>query len=248
MRDVVHREYLDTDHWWFRARKTIFTRLLDGLDGWPPQASILDIGPGSDVNLPVLQGRGELTVVDTTPLSLACFRERSEVKLVQGDGERLPFADGSFDLICAWDVIEHLDDDQEALRECGRILKQGGRLFLTVPAWPVLWGRQDVLSLHKRRYRRGQLMERLARAGFRIERLTYFNSVLFLPILVVRLLMRPFLRWNKGGGSDFQVKLPFALDGLLFRLFALEAPWLARRDLPFGVSLLGLARLDLRAD
>jgi SAM-dependent methyltransferase len=244
LRDVVHKEYLDTDHWWFRARKIIFNRLLDDLDGRPANGDVLDIGPGSDVNLPVLRDRGELTVVDATTHSLQRLGERGVVRCVQGDAERLPFADDSFDLVCAWDVIEHLDDDHGALRECGRILREGGRLFLTVPAWPLLWGRQDVLSLHKRRYRRAQLRTSLERAGFRAERLTYFNSVLFLPILVVRLLMRPFLRWSKSGGTDFQVSLPLGLDELLFRLFAMEAPWLARRDLPFGVSLLGLANLD----
>ena len=116
-------------------------------------------------------------------------------------------------------------------------------MLLTVPALPVLWGRQDVLSGHKRRYRRGELERRLREAGFAIERLTYFNTLLFLPILAVRLCMRPFLGRTSagGGGSDFSVP-SFGLSGLLYRLFAAEGSWLVRRNLPLGVSLLAVAR------
>jgi hypothetical protein len=120
-------------------------------------------------------------------------------------------------------------------------------LFLfSVPAFPFLWGRQDVLSHHKRRYRKLQLKERVEAAGLRVEHLTYFNTLLFPPIAAVRFMMRPLLaRSVAKGGSDLSVKLPLGLDGLLYHSFACERAWVSRRTLPFGVSMLGWAR---RAD
>jgi len=242
VREVVHKEHLDSDHWWFRARREIFARLLDELVDLPQGARILDLGPGSGVNLPVLQPRGEVTVLDVSRFSLDSCLAGGARSLVQADASRPPFAAASFDLISALDVIEHLDHDQRALNECRRMLKQDGWLLLSVPALGILWGRQDVLSEHRRRYRRRQLAERLEQAGLRLERLSYFNTLLFPPILAARLCMRPFLGAAGRGGSDLAVRMPFGLDGLFFRLFAAEAGWLVRRDLPIGVSLLALAR------
>ena len=242
MKRVVHEEHLDSDHWWFRARRSILSGFLDALVPLPARARMLDIGPGSGVNLPVLRGRGEVTVVDLSRFSLDSCRAAGAAGVVQADATHPPFHTHSFDLVCALDVLEHLPDDRAALRQIRRILKPDGWLLVSVPALRVLWGRQDVLSEHYRRYLRGQLEERLLSSGFRVERLSYFNSVLFAPILSVRLAMRPFLRWSVRGGSDLGMRLPPGLDALLYRLFAMEGPWLVRRDLPVGVSLLALAR------
>lgn len=242
MQEVVHQEHLARDHWWFRARRRIFDRVLDeGID-LPEGARILDLGPGSGVNMPVLGPRGRVTVVDVSPFSLAECREQGARSVVLADATRPPFGDASFDLVTALDVFEHIEDDQSAMAAARRALKPGGRLLASVPALDLLWGRQDVLSHHVRRYSRGQFRARLEGAGFVLERLTYFNSVLFPPILATRLAMRPFLRWTRRGGSDLNVRLPLGLDSVLYGLFAMEAGWLARRDLPLGVSLLAVAR------
>lgn len=243
MREVVHAEHLAPDHWWFRARRRIFERVLDEHVTLPPDARILDLGPGSGVNLPVLAPRGRVTVLDVSRFSLATCRSGGAT-CVQADATRPPFRDASFDLVCALDVLEHLVEDERALRACRRVLRPEGRLLASVPALGLLWGRQDVLSEHKRRYARADFESRLVAAGFELERLTYFNSLLFPPILAVRLMMRPFLRATSqnGGGSDLGLRLPRPAEELLYRLFASERHWLARRDLPIGVSLLGLAR------
>ena len=238
MKDVVHREYRQqSEHWWFRARRTIFARLLDELIRPPGDARILDVGPGSGINLPVLRGRGRVTVLDTSRASLEHCRAAGADAVVQGDATLPPFAAASFDLICALDVVEHLDQDREALAACRRLLRPGGHLLLSVPALPILWGRQDVLSGHHRRYRRRELEERVRAAGFAIRKLSYFNTLLFGPILAVRLAMRPFLRWTRAGSSDLGTP-SLGLDNLLYRAFAAEAPWLVKHRLPFGVSLL----------
>lgn len=248
MEQVVHAEYARSlaNHWWFRARRKIFARLLDSLVPLPRQAQILELGPGHGVNLEVLNPRGRVTTLDTDKTSLADCLERGAHGAVLADGLEPPFRPRTFDLICALDVIEHIDDDQQVLRRIHELLRPGARLFLTVPALSILWGRQDVLSRHFRRYSKRQLKERVQAAGFSIERLSFFNSALFLPILFVRLLMRPFLRRSTraGSGSDFSVRPPGVIEGIFYKLFAAEAGWLVRRDLPIGVSLLCIAKRE----
>lgn len=249
MRSVVHDEHLERDHWWFRARRRIFARFLDhhGLPAGAAIPWILDLGPGSGVNLDVLAARGRLVSLDLSARSLetcaALGRQLgATTELTRADATRLPFQSGSLPLVCALDVLEHLPDDRAALAEIRRVLRPDGRLLLSVPAHPWMWGRQDVLAEHVRRYRRRELTERLEAAGFEILKLSYFNTLLFAPIALVRLLMRPFLARSVQRGSDLSVRLPLGLDATLYWSFAVEAGWLTRRDLPLGVSLFGLAR------
>ncbi len=245
MKDSLAQEYRESDHWFFRARRKLFGHVLDRWLVLPQDARVLDLGPGSGVNVPVLLERGRLAIVDVSDLSLRDCGAKGARDLVHADATRPPFRSASLDLVCALDILEHLDDDTHALDEIHRILKPGGALFLSVPAWMLLWGRQDVLSEHKRRYRRVPLATLVRGAGFELERLSYFNFLLFVPILLVRVAMRPFLRWTGGGGSDLTTPTPFGLDRLLFSLFAAERHWLARHDLPVGVSLICLARKPL---
>ena len=247
MKDVVHDEHLERDHWWFRARRDIFRAVLEARTELPRPMRVLDLGPGSGVNLSVLAPLGQLVNLDLSRVSLERLPELAtdgvdSGEAVQADATRLPFAARSFDLVCALDVLEHLDDDRAALTEIRRVLRPGGTFLFSVPAHRWLWGRQDVLAEHRRRYRREELAERVLAAGFELDRLSYCNTLLFPPIAAVRLAMRPFLSRTVRGGSDLSVQLPFGLDRALYALFALESRWLPRRDLPFGVSLLGLAR------
>jgi SAM-dependent methyltransferase len=130
--DVVHDEHLDRDHWWFRARRSIFGRVLDQRVALPANAVILDLGPGSGVNLELLEGRGRLVTLDLSQRSLTTCRELGSPDLVQGDATRLPFGDGTVDLVCALDVLEHLEADERALAEIARVLKPEGHLLLSV--------------------------------------------------------------------------------------------------------------------
>lgn len=241
MKASLAQEYRESEHWFFRARRAIFQHVLDAWVPLAPGARLLDLGPGSGVNVPVLRGRGRLAVVDVSRVSLDDCGDKGARDLVLADASRPPFRTGSFDLVCALDILEHLDDDASAVREIRRVLAPGGALLVSVPAFGVLWGRQDVLSEHKRRYRRRGLELLLTENGFEVRRLTYFNAALFPAILAVRLAMRPFLRWTGAGGSDLTVPAPLGLDRLLYRAFAAERGWLVRHDLPVGVSLLALA-------
>jgi SAM-dependent methyltransferase len=237
----AYREHADS-HWWMRARRAIFGRVLREWMTLPRRARILDVGPGSGVNLEVLRQHGSVAALDVNRESLLACRGRGADHLLLGDAAQPPLAPASFDLVCALDVLEHLADDREALASWRAVLRPGGRLLLTVPALRLLWGRQDVLSGHYRRYRRRELRARLRESGFAVERLTYFNTLLFLPILAVRLCMRPFLRRAGREGSRTDLGVPsFGLNDVLYRVFAAEGAWLAKRDLPIGVSLLCVA-------
>ena len=228
------------EHWWFTGRRAILARVLREHVPRTEPARVLDLGPGYGIHADLLGAWGPLTAIDTDVASLRATRERGATPLL-ADAAAPPLRDGTFDLVCALDVLEHLDDDARALAEYRRILAGAGRLLLTVPAVPLLWGRQDVAAEHKRRYTIGRLRRLLDDADLVAERLTYFNTLLFPPTLAVRLAMRPFLRWTSGS-TDFDLPTPRILDKFLARLFAAEARILAHRDLPIGVSLLALAR------
>jgi SAM-dependent methyltransferase len=146
--------------------------------------------------------------------------------------------DGALDLVLAADLLEHLDDDRAALAEIHRALKPGGVALLLVPAFGWLWGLQDDVSEHRRRYTAPVLQARVAGAGFAIERATYFNTFLLPPIFLARTLMR---RAHIEVESE-NVLTPGWSSAILERIFGLELPLLRRLDLPVGVSFLCLAR------
>ena len=233
---------LEGRHWWFVGRRRLFLRLLE--QRFPPAArpiELLDFGCGTGAFLQDLERFGAVSAVAGDPHAVAfCHaRGRSEVRLVAA-GEPLPFAGGAFDLVTTLDVVEHIEDDVGALRELRRVLRPGGLALVAVPAFMFLWGKQDEVSHHHRRYTARTLRRALAGAGFAVERTSYFNTILFPPIAAVRLARR-LLRRPGAAESDFSLG-PAALNRPLGAVFGAEAGVVARRDLPFGVSLLALAR------
>ncbi|MFH2008065.1 MAG: hypothetical protein ABI333_15895, partial [bacterium] len=133
---------------------------------------------------------------------------------------------------------EHLEDDRAGVRELGRVMRAGGFGLFFVPAFELLWGLQDDVSEHRRRYTADSLRRRLESAGLRVLRISYFNTALFLPILAARLAMR---LYRPPVHSENSLGIP-VLDRLFGALFAAEAPLLSRFDFPIGVSLLALAQ------
>jgi SAM-dependent methyltransferase len=230
---------LEGRHWWFVGRRRI---LLQTIARWTTvrDGAVLDFGCGTGGMLSHLERFGDVSAVDGDEQAVAfCDRRgRAEVQHLPA-GHPLPFAEASFDLVTSFDVLEHIEDDLAALRDLARVLRPGGRLVVAVPAFALLWGDQDVISHHFRRYRWPQLRGRLRAAGLEPLHHSYFNVLLFIPIAMIRL-GRRLLRAPRADRTDFRVGPP-ALNGLLSRLFAAEAPLVARRSLPFGVSLLAVA-------
>lgn len=156
----------------------------------------------------------------------------------QGEAEALPFEDSSFDLVTGLDVVEHLDDDLAGLKEMRRVLRPGGHALVFVPAFMFLWGVQDDISHHRRRYTLDQLKRVMLQSGFRVERASYVNISFFAPILLGRLLMRA-LRIRPE--SENNITIGF-LNGLLGKLFGSESLALRYLNFPFGVSIICVAR------
>lgn len=151
--------------------------------------------------------------------------------------EAHPFLQEAFDLIALFDVLEHVREDFESLVALRRQLRPGGLFILTVPAFPFLWSAHDARHHHFRRYRRGPLRHALLRAGFRVERISYFNTWLFPAIASVRLVKKAL----RSPGSDAEHLPPLWLNGFLESLFSSERHFLLRGALPFGVSLVAMA-------
>jgi SAM-dependent methyltransferase len=233
---------VEAAHWWFRGRRRILRRLLARALPSSPGLRALDVGCGTGANAAVLTTVTRMLIgLDRSPHALHQGRpqHRHYGAVVAAEVERLPFASASFDLVTALDVLEHLDDDAAALRELLRVLAPGGLLVVFVPAHAWLWGPQDELSHHRRRYTAASLRRLVATSGGHLERLTGFNLLLLPPIYLGRRLLR---RWRPAGlQSENQLNTP-VVNRLLDAVFALEAPWLARRDLPLGVSLAALVR------
>ena len=243
METDFYAEYYEIEdrHWWFIGRREILLRVLaDRMDG-AAHREILDYGCGTGTMLGHLTRFGHARGVDADAAAVEFCRRRGVADVQHVPPGPLPFADATFDLVTALDVIEHIVDDRAALAELQRVLKPGGTLLVAVPAMPFLWGPQDEISHHERRYVARQLRERLSTAGLEIRRQTFFNTLLFLPIAAVRLL-RPYRPGEGELRSDFTLTDPDSVaNRVLARIFAAEAPLVARRDLPFGVSLLAVA-------
>jgi SAM-dependent methyltransferase len=228
---------IEEGHWWFVGRRRIIRSILDrALSPGDSPRRVLDVGCGTGATLEHLSRYGDATGVDADPSAVAFCHQRGLAQVFQAEAP-LPFEDGSFDLVTALDVVEHVDDDVSLLAEIRRLLKPDGRALVTVPAFEVLWGQQDEISDHKRRYRVAQLHERALAAGLVPERTTYFNTLLFAPIAATRLARRPFP--HRGPlRSDFEMTDQNGpVNRLLAKVFAFEARLLTRLDLPVGISI-----------
>jgi SAM-dependent methyltransferase len=239
---AVMREVEDS-HWWFAGRRCIIESFVQEIVcklRLPAhrRPRILDVGCGTGANLEMLARFGDTVGADISEDALSFCRARGLRDVQHGAAESLSFDDDEFDLVTALDVVEHLDDDLAGLREMRRVLKPDGRALLFVPAFMWLWGVQDDVSNHRRRYRLPELRAVVEAAGLTVERATYANLTFFAPILAGRLLMRA-LRLRPA--SENNVNVP-ALNGVLGRLFGAERHWLRRFNFPFGVSAVVVAR------
>lgn len=243
MEERYYSEYFEVEdrHWWFVGRRRIFMRLLDRHLGARGSAErrVLDAGCGTGTMLGHLVRYGEAEGMDVDARAVAMCRRRGIDCVRHVEALPLPWDDGTFDLVTALDVLEHADDDAALLSELRRVTRPGGLVLVSVPAFAWLWGPQDELSHHKRRYTARELESRITDAGLEPHRVSYFNTLLFAPIAAVRLMRR--LRPPRELRSDFQLTTPGRLNAALARVFAAEAPVVERVRLPFGVSILALA-------
>ena len=241
-RDKQQRFHLlGHDYWWLKGKYNIvdyFIRFINRAD--TETTSVLcDVGCGPGNMLGYLSQYGQVFGCDSSLEPLAVCRERQYLNVVQGDICNLPLHSNSFDTITAVDVVEHIEDDEAALRELYRVTKAGGCCVITVPAFELLWGQHDELYGHVRRYRVPDLRSKLELVGFSIIKITYIQSLFFLPLLIFRYAKRLLLK--EGGPDDF-VKFPPFLNSMMTSVITAEAVVLKRVNLPVGVGILAIAK------
>ena len=236
--EILYRT--EATHWWLAARRKI---VLDWIQQRYPgrhDLEILDAGCGTGLTLQELGTLGRAQGVDISDEALEFCRMRGLENVYNADLGDLPFDADQFDIVTALDVLEHLNDDTAALAEFRRVLKPGGRVFIFAPAHRWLWSLQDEVSHHKRRYVAKTLGESVLSAGLEIERQTYVSTFL-LPVIYVG---RQWLKVRrKFRDYDTENNLhPDWSNGILRSIFQSEIPILRRMDMPFGASLLCVAR------
>ncbi len=235
---------LEQWHWWFRGRQRMLEMVLSRELSPARARSIVSVGCGPAEGLawlaPWAGDQGYVVGLDADPDHSR--HGRPNVGYVVGELEAAPLGSRSFDVVLALDVLEHLDDDVAGLREAARLLKPDGLLLVTVPALPSLWGGQDVVSHHKRRYTKRTLYQTFVHAALPRPDVTYFNMLLFPLIAGVRW-GRAALGYTHRARSDFDDAHPGLVNEILAAVFALERHLLYRVPMPIGVSLLATVRL-----
>lgn len=231
---------VENDHWWYRGRRRVLDRVIASLD-LPPGARILDAGCGSGRNMVLLARYGEVTGVELAEASVAVARRRGVGEVIAGSVDDMPFADDHFDFAVSLDVLEHLDDDLCSLREMRRVVRPGGQLMVTVPAYPWLWSSHDEVNHHRRRYTRQTLLAVAAEAGWEATRTTHFNSLL-LPVAAGLRTTQRALRTSRDPRSDLR-ESPLWFNRVMQAPLNGEARLIGRGTrIPAGLSLLAVFR------
>lgn len=237
--NVYHTNYqLEDTYWWFVARKKIIKKILSL--HVPKGSSVLDVGCGTGGFASSLLGDYEVYGTDTSPLALEYSRKRGVKNLFLGTLSDLrengaPKATAATML----DVLEHIDDSMSALSDLYAILPKGGVLVITVPAYQSLWSQHDLIHKHFRRYTKKTLNAALRQTGFTIDYSTYFNTLLFLPAWLKRLV-------DKLTGADKHKdspidEVPEGINKLFTKVFGFESNLLPAIKFPFGLSILSVA-------
>ena len=239
MERVVYQQMaeLDDRHWWYRARRKIIAELIRRYARPHVEAQVLEIGCGTGHNLAMLAGFGHVDGLELDDEARALSEKRLGRAIMSSPlPELADVADRHYDLIGAFDVIEHIEDDSAAIASIAKKLKPGGKFVMTVPAHQWMWTAHDVVNHHKRRYSRGSLKALLERSPMKLEKIGYFNSLLFPLAIAERAASK--LRDRE----DADVKLPpAALNAVLETIFAAERHLVGRLPLTPGLSLFAIA-------
>jgi len=229
---------VEATHWWFAGRRDLFQKIIQQNET-ATDAPVLDVGTGTGANLRLLKKMGftSVTGVDSSEDAIRFCAEKGFGVVEKGDVCDLPFAADHFQLVLATDIIEHVDETP-ALKELFRVLAPGGTAVFTVPAFQMLWGLQDELSHHKRRYTKRQIELAVKQAGFRIVDSFYFNYILFPPIWAMRQVIRLL---DIKLESENQINTPW-INRVLTHLFHFDVLTAPRLKPPFGVSIMVVAQ------
>lgn len=227
---------IEEELWWYQGRRKVCFGLLDRFLHINPMRSILDVGCGTGLNLTYLADYGQATGVDMSPEAIRHCEKRGLKNVRLHEANELPFPNEAFELVTAFDVIEHIDDDRGALCEFERLLKPEGALLIYTPALPWMFNEHDRRVHHKRRYTKSELEEKIRSSGFEIDYISYVN-LLILPIVLCARLYFKFL----GNSHGEMVMPPRILNAFFRQICFLESTFLSRFSLPYGMTLVCFA-------
>lgn len=238
MDERLYRAFFEVErkHWWFLARQRIVMHLLQRRLKLSRDAVVIDVGCGTGAMLEGFQQHFQAWGLDISPLAVEFCQAQGIPNVYLGELSGFAGRERPPDLVTVLDVIEHVDDDVAMLRGIHQCLRPGGHVLVTVPAFQALWSRHDDLNHHRRRYRKRQLDERLRKAGFAVDWISYYNFWLF-PLACAQRLAEPFIP----SSSDSVLAMPPPwLNAVFTAVFASERWWLSRFSAPFGLSLMAL--------
>lgn len=233
-------------HWWHVGRRRIVTRLLQAIGNGNRTGMnrpvLLEVGCGVGGLWRELAHLAWPIGLDRSAQAIRCAKRRGYSSLIEADVVNLPVRSESVDGLLALDVLEHVPEDRCVLKEYFRCVRPGGWMVLTVPAHPWIWSNLDERAGHLRRYRFWDLSDKIQSAGFSIQKISYFNSLLFPVVAAIRLAQRGLKRWISFDSSSMEPPRFPGVNRLLGSLFGAEAGWLLRGRLPWGMSLFCMAR------
>ena len=231
---------LENSYWWYVARRTLVLSILRAEAREWNSHRVLDVGCGTGANIQAFEQIAPTVGIDQSMDALKFCRMRGIERVAHSAIERLPFREGTFDIVTALDVLEHTDDDMLALRAIHGVCRSNGLLVVTVPAYGFLWSEHDEALQHRRRYTAHELRNKLTVTGFDVIRTSYFISTFFLPILALRL-WQGLHKDSTHPKTSIRV-LPEWLNSSLIALLTVERKVFEKINLPFGVSIVALAR------
>lgn len=241
MRSDLYAELYEAEenHWWHQHKRAIAKQILEELN--PSKGKVLDVGAGGGKLLSELQKKGwQSSGVDLELKAKLQSRKRNLNIQIADATKKIPFKTNYFDAVFAVDSLEHMKNDWKALEEIKRVTKSNGIIYLSVPAYPVLFSYWDKMLGHYRRYSKKSLKQLVLSTGLIIDRITFYLSFLLLPAIIVRQ-MKKLL--NQNVVSDFQTMfLPWLVKPILKLLTQAELVILKRANLPFGLSLICVCR------
>lgn len=240
MQKILYEKFfnLEKKHWWFQARKIIILKLISQYIELNENFKIIDVGCGTGMMLEAIKNTFSIdaTGIDNSPEAIR-FSKKRGLNIILSSAEKIEQQTDSVDLIMALDLIEHIENDIASLKEFNRVLKKGGYAILTVPAFNCLMGAHDAINEHKRRYQLKELKNKIELTGFKIIKISYYNFLLFLPIIITKLIKK-IIKDNR----DHLKKENNIVNSILNKVFSSETLFLKHFDLPIGASIICLAQ------
>ena len=222
-------------HWWFQARKKIIDQIISSIN-LKKKKNILDFGAGSGVNLDMLRKHGLVDIHEQNKYARAVIKKERKIRNLYST---LKIKKNFYDLILLADVIEHVKQPKELLKDLKKFLKKDGHILITVPAYQFLFSKKDKVLGHYRRYNKELLKTELS--GFKVENISYFNTFLCIPIIIMTMLNK-FLK--KDYIKQVETTPNFILNKLCYIIFVSEKYFIKYFNLPFGISIYVLAKND----